>query len=211
MEPAGTREATLAAAADLLAREGPDALTVRRIAAEAGSSTIAVYHYFGGKDGVVDTLYRDGFERLQLAMSSAPVTDDPVADLRQICRIYREQAFARPSSYAVMFTRPVRGYTPSEESMKTARGTYERFFAAVSRCVDGGALDGDAREIAHCLYGTMHGMVMLELTGNAPTRRLADARAAAAVDRLLVGFAPAAGSPRRPMVGGSVQRPVPRG
>jgi len=190
-EPAGTRAATLQAAADLLAREGPDALTVRRIATEAGSSTIAVYHYFGGKDGVVDALYRDGFQRLQLAMSSVPGTDEPLSDLREICRIYREQALARPASYAVMFTRPVRGYRPSEASMKTARGTYERFFAVVKRCVDAGALDGDPREIAHVLYGVMHGMVMLELTGNAPTRRRAEERAHAAVDRLLAGFTPA--------------------
>lgn len=189
-EPTGTREATLQAAAELLARDGPDALTVRRIATEAGSSTIAVYHYFGGKDGVVDTLYRDGFESLQLAMSSVPVTDQPVSDLREICRIYRDQALARPASYAVMFTRPVRGYTPSEQSMRTARGTYERFFAAVERCVEAGALDGDPREIAHLLYGAMHGMVMLELTGNAPTRRLAELRAEAIVERLLAGFAP---------------------
>jgi len=190
-KPAGTREATLQAAAELLAREGPDALTVRRIATEAGSSTIAVYHYFGGKDGVVDTLYRDGFESLQLAMRSVPVTDRPVTDLRELCRVYRDQALARPASYAVMFTRPVRGYTPSEQSMRTARGTYERFFAAVDRCVEAGALDGDPREIAHVLYGAMHGMVMLELTGNAPTRRLAEQRAQAVVDRLLAGFAPA--------------------
>lgn len=189
--PAGdTREATLQAAAGLLAREGPDALTVRRIAAAAGSSTIAVYHYFGGKDGVIDTLYREGFERLQSTMSAVPVTDDPVADLRLICRNYREQALARPAFYAVMFTRPVRGYRPSEQSVATARGTYERFFAAVSRCVDAGALVGDAREVAHLLYAMLHGMVMLELTGNAPTRGRAEERARAAVDRLLAGFAP---------------------
>jgi hypothetical protein len=127
------------------------------------------------------------------------VTANPVEDLRQICRSYREQALARPASYAVMFTRPVRGYTPSEQSMRTARGTYERFFAAVTRCVDSGALDGDPREIAHVLYGAMHGMVMLELTGNTPTRRLAEERAQAAVDRLLAGFARERAVRSRPM------------
>jgi AcrR family transcriptional regulator len=192
----GSREATLAAAADVLAREGADALTVRRIAAEAGSSTIAVYHYFGGKDGVVDTLYRDGFERLASAMSAVPVTDDPVGDLRLICRAYRERALASPASYAVMFTRPVRGYTPSEQSVKIARGVYVRLVTAVARCVDRGAFDGDPREIAHLLYGVLHGMLMLELTGNAPNRRRSEERAYAGVDRLLASFAPRQGRAR---------------
>ena len=45
-------------------REGPGALTVRRIAAAAGMSTMNVYSRFGGKDGVLDELFVDGFRRL---------------------------------------------------------------------------------------------------------------------------------------------------
>ena len=62
--PTTTREALLAAAHDLLATEGPAALTVRRIAAAAGMSTMNVYSRFGGKDGVLDELFIDGFRRL---------------------------------------------------------------------------------------------------------------------------------------------------
>src|ERR1700750_1948078 len=74
-----TREALLAAAHDLLANEGPAALSVRRIAAAAGMSTMNLYSRFGGKDGVLDELFIDGFRRMSEEMGDAPVSDDPIA------------------------------------------------------------------------------------------------------------------------------------
>ena len=59
-----TSDALLAAAHHLLSTVGAEALTVRRIANEAGMSTMNVYSRFGGKDGVIDELYADGYRRL---------------------------------------------------------------------------------------------------------------------------------------------------
>ena len=67
-----TSAALLAAAHRLLAEDGPEALTVRRIAGEAGMSTMNVYSRFGGKDGVIDELYADGYRRLVAAIDADP-------------------------------------------------------------------------------------------------------------------------------------------
>ena len=80
----GVGRALLAAAHRLLAEDGPSALTVRRLAAAAGVSTMNVYSRFGGKDGVVEELFVDGFRRLSAQMAHAPVTDDPFADLSAV-------------------------------------------------------------------------------------------------------------------------------
>src|SRR5215467_4809505 len=84
----------LEAASELLSKEGANALSVRRIAAAAGCSTMGLYSRFGGKDGVVDELYAEGFERLVEAMRQNPLTDDPLADLRRGANCYRETALA---------------------------------------------------------------------------------------------------------------------
>src|SRR5918997_4582806 len=70
--------ALLDTASQLLADEGPQALTMRRVAASAGCSTTVLYGAFGSKDGLADALYREGFERLarRLAEAEAAV-DDP--------------------------------------------------------------------------------------------------------------------------------------
>src|SRR4249919_2191468 len=84
----------LEAASELLSKEGASALSVRRIAAAAGCSTMGLYSRFGGKDGVVDELYAEGFERLTEAMRANPVTDAPLGDLRRGAVCYPETALA---------------------------------------------------------------------------------------------------------------------
>src|SRR4051812_15785478 len=63
-----TSTAILEAAGTLLAKEGAEALTVRRIAAAAGCSTMGLYSRFGGKDGVVEHLFIEGFQQLDAAI-----------------------------------------------------------------------------------------------------------------------------------------------
>ena len=64
----------------LLESDGPGALSVRRIAAEAGISTMNVYSRFGGKGGVVDELYCEGFGRLHTYAAKHSNCDDPIAN-----------------------------------------------------------------------------------------------------------------------------------
>ena len=84
--------ALLKAADTLLASEGASALTVRRIATEAGMSTMNVYSRFGGKDGVVEHLFLQGFALLAEAMNEVPETDDPMLDLSICGAAYRRFA-----------------------------------------------------------------------------------------------------------------------
>ena len=93
----GTSEALLTAAHRLLAEDGPEALTVRRIAGEAGMSTMNVYSRFGGKDGVIDELYADGYRRLVTEIDSVPETDDVPADLMRVADTSRAVAKANPT------------------------------------------------------------------------------------------------------------------
>jgi AcrR family transcriptional regulator len=160
--------AILEAASRLLMDEGAGALTVRRIAAEAGCSTMGLYSRFGGKDGVVDRLYVQGFEYLCDAMSDLPKTDDPLADLRLCARIYRATALDHAAHYMIMFGRAVPGFRPSDESHDVAHDAFERLVRRVQRCIDAGVFAGDAKKIAEILWGSMHGLVMLELVGVNP-------------------------------------------
>jgi AcrR family transcriptional regulator len=179
VENGGLREQTLDAAARLLAASGPDALTVRRIATEAGCSTRAIYHYFDGKDGVVDALYREGFARLNAALAAVPQTIDSLADLRGFSLAYRAVALRHPAYYEVMFRRPVRGYRPSPEGKALAASTYQLFIRAVQRCLADGTVDPgglDAAEYAHVLWATAHGIIMLQLDELLPGGDLSERR-----------------------------------
>src|SRR5437764_4862024 len=102
--------AILGAASRILSEEGAGALTVRRIATEAGCSTMGLYSRFGGKDGVLEQLFRDGFERLQAATEALPATGDAAGDLRARARAYRRTALDHAAHYLVMFAGVVPGF-----------------------------------------------------------------------------------------------------
>lgn len=163
----GTRDRTLDAAAQLLRDEGPASLTVRRIAAAAGLSTMAIYHHFGGKDGLVEALYVDGFRALEEALSAVPRTDDPVADVEALALAYREVAMRRPGYYEVMFGRPFPGFEPSPEARGRAMRPWRAFTESLERCEAAGLLTVPASEAALLLWASGHGLLMLQLAGNA--------------------------------------------
>jgi AcrR family transcriptional regulator len=178
----------LEAASELLSKEGASALSVRRIATAAGCSTMGLSSRFGGKDGVVDELYAEGFERLIAAMKANPVTDDPLADLRRGATCYRDTALANATHYMVMFGGAVPGFVPSDASHEIAHDAFGGLVAKVARCTDAGILAGRPDELAEVLWGSIHGLVMLELVGINPLLSDPAARFSRALDTLFDGF-----------------------
>jgi AcrR family transcriptional regulator len=171
------RSAVVDAAARLLAAEGPSGLAIRRVAAEAGCSTMVVYHYFQGKQGLLDAVHAEGFARLTAAQRLAETgtetgtgtgTEGAEAEPLRVCRSHRAAALANPAYYRVMFAQPVPGGRPSADSRRYARRAEEQLVEAVRRWSGGLPLAVDLPSAAHVLWATGHGLVMLELAGHAP-------------------------------------------
>jgi AcrR family transcriptional regulator len=159
------RRLVLDAASRLLEAEGPDALTMRRIAAAAGCSTSVLYTMFGGKSGVAEGLWREGFERLRQALEQAE-GDDPLARLAAMGRAYRTNALANRAYYAVMFQRPIPGFQPSAEAYEESLRPLRLLVDAVADCIRAGVFrDADPAHVAGVLWAAAHGAVSLELAG----------------------------------------------
>lgn len=162
-----TSEALLAAAHHLLVTSGPEALTVRRIATEAGMSTMNVYSRFGGKDGVIDELFISGYEQLLGAIDEIPTTNDTIGDLIKVANVYRTFARENPTYYGIMFRSTVAGYTASANAIEIAGRALFLMVARVDTAQQRGEITPtrDSREVAAWLWATCHGMISLELDG----------------------------------------------
>jgi AcrR family transcriptional regulator len=148
----------------LLTTEGPDALSLRRLAAAAGTSTSAVYALFGGKPGILRGLFVEAFTRFAAHLDLVTPSDDPLADLLALGHAYRASALADPHLYAVMFGSPVPGFEPAPEDYEHAEATFAPLLDAVRRAVAAGQLrDADPMRIAIALWANVHGLVSLEL------------------------------------------------
>ena len=186
------RTAILRAAIAILQREGAGALTVRNVAAEAGCSTTGVYTYFGGKDGLVDAIFVDGFEHFDAALAAAADGADPLDELFATGEAYRAWALANPTQYQVMFTRAVPDFVATDAAQTRASQSFGAHVERIARAIDSGDLaEHDAVEVAMHVWATVHGYVMLELMQMQPPMAPAPSPAyTAGLERVIDGLRP---------------------
>lgn len=169
------RRELLDAAGRLLAQEGPQALSTRRLAEEVGTSTKAVYNLFGDKAGLLRAMFMEGFARLAGEFARVPADGDPEADLMALGHAYRASALDNPHLYELMFGRPIAGFQPDEAALAEIQGTFDTLVRAVARCVDEGRFaPSDPHDIAVHLNALVHGLAGLELLGSLGPRPQAD-------------------------------------
>jgi AcrR family transcriptional regulator len=166
----GAHRRLLEAAAQVLATDGPQGLSLRRVAALAGGSTQMVYTLFGGKPGLADALYAEGFVRLAAAVTQALEGAPPPGDPERLVAIgrgYRRFAVTEPAFFAVMFGRAIPGFTAHRETRAVGRdSTFGLVVRAAQECLDAGTLvGGPAEELAQRCWATGHGLASLEVAG----------------------------------------------
>ena len=158
----------LEGAARLLTEEGPAALTLRRVATEANTSTMAVYTHFGSMPALADAVVTEGFARLAALLAEVPRTDDAIADLAGLGRAYLINARQNPHLYAVMFGTASLGKYSPRTADERGRGqyTFDEVVETAGRAVAQGRLrPAEPLAVATQLWAAIHGYVMLDVGG----------------------------------------------
>lgn len=149
-------------AARVIAEDGLAGLSLRRLAREVGTSTMAIYTHFGSMDAVRRGVRREGFARLAAHLDGVAETADPVADLAVLGTAYYLNATANPNLYRTMFMeQPVDG-----DDAEVGLDTFARLVAGVDRCIRAGRFAADDPvAVATELWAMIHGIVTLQLSG----------------------------------------------
>jgi AcrR family transcriptional regulator len=164
MSSTNPRDEILLAALDILRAEGHVALTVRKVAARAGCSTIGVYTWFGGKDGLVDAILIDGFTDFAAVLRSGRAARGPLGRLVGQARSYRTWALAHPTHYQVMFLQAVPGHEPAAEAALVGFEAYNVLLDEVKAALGRGEIvNADAEAVAMTMWGMVHGLVSIEI------------------------------------------------
>jgi AcrR family transcriptional regulator len=162
------QRALLEAAARIIATHGPEAVSVRALAAEVGTSTMAVYTWYGSKANLMRAVFHEAFRRFGERLVGESRDGDPLVVLIRLGRAYREHALANPNLYVVMFGQNPALFEPSAADLVLAASTFEILVDAVSRCVDAGVLSCEPRSGAWQIWASVHGAMSLELLQNEP-------------------------------------------
>jgi AcrR family transcriptional regulator len=159
------RATVLDTAGEILTREGPAGLTMRRLASALGCTTTVLYTMFASKQGLIDAMYREGFDRLTARVRTIPADAPPDERLRQSALAYRENALASPQLYQLTFGAAAPGHTPGPEATGAAEAALNALIEIVEACVDAGIFrPEEPRFIAQVLTAAAHGAVSLELS-----------------------------------------------
>lgn len=103
------RRALIESADAILERDGPNALSLRAVAREAGVSPAAPYHHFKDKDELLSAIAREGFARLSAALVEAGGGEcggddcNPETKMSDLGVAYVKFAQSHPALYRVMY------------------------------------------------------------------------------------------------------------
>lgn len=160
-----TAEALLAAAERVAETDGPAALSVRRVADEAGTTTRAVYSLYGSKDGLLVALATRGFRLLAADLEALPTTPEPVEDLVAAgAVVFRRFVVNHPVLFRISFQREA--VTPElvAQSESARRAALQHLTARAER------LPSTHGEVALYFHALCEGLAAVELRTAIPAR-----------------------------------------
>src|SRR3569833_3398579 len=187
------RERRCGAAERLFAEQGPDAVTMRQLAAELGVSPMTPYRYFKDKEDILAAVRAAAFDRFAEALEKAFETwSDPIARTNAVGEAYIRFAFGEPAAYRLMFdmSQPDEGNYP--DLLCAAVCARRTMTAHVRPLVEQGILEGDPMLIGHVFWTALHGAIVLELAGKLTEECDFDTIAREAFRAMIVGFTPRA-------------------
>jgi AcrR family transcriptional regulator len=104
--------ALIAAARELLAQDGTEALSLRAVARRVGVSAMAPYRHFPDKEALLAAVAADGFRDFAAALKAADLSVPPDQALLEQGVAYVRFACAQPALFRLMFGPPRQGAHP---------------------------------------------------------------------------------------------------
>jgi AcrR family transcriptional regulator len=168
MKDPAVRSLLLDRAAQMLRTRQP--VTLRTLVTGTGVSTMAVYTYFGGMDGLWKALRQEGFTRLAAKLATVSISEDPVRDLAALGAAYLSNALENPDFYRLMFDA---GF--EVEDAGAAGEGLQLLARGIERAKEAGRFpaDVDSLELATQTWAIGHGLASLVATGPLPRQALA--------------------------------------
>jgi AcrR family transcriptional regulator len=148
----------LEAAAELLRTGGLDGVSTRSVAAAAGVQPPTIYRQFGDKEGLLDAVVRYVLAKYLQDKRRAPLTDDPVQDLRESWDLHVDFGLTHPDCYLLAYVQPRPGRMPS-----LARETFDLLQELIARIADQGALRMSVNRATALMHAAALGHVVSQI------------------------------------------------
>jgi len=163
------RDRLCEAAERLFAEQGPNAVTMRQLAAELGVSPMTPYRYFEDKDDILAAVRANGFNRFAEALETARGgASGARARGTAVGEAYVAFALEHPHSYKLMFDFNQPNVEKYPELVEAGMRAQKTMTGYIEDALAEGLMSGDPVEIGLMNWAAIHGAVILELSGMLP-------------------------------------------
>ncbi len=150
----------VSAAWDLAREEGVAGISLHGLARKVGMRQPSLYSYFDSKHALYDAMFADGNRRLLAVLDALDLPDDAREAGKVHTRAFVQFSLDHPEVHALLFTRPIPGFEPSEESYGVAQQVLD---GAVALMHAAGVTDqGDV----DCMVAMIAGLLSAQLTND---------------------------------------------
>ena len=167
MKVAPTAQRIADAARTILRQDGPEAVTMRRVAQAAGITAMALYRHYPDRAGLLNAIANAGFDELTTRLSQVAKSKSIEKRLLAILDVYLDFSFEQPRLFEIMFLTRRPGARQFPADFKSELSPTANFAAAV---ITDGMKSGyfrkdDPWEITFETGALLQGMVMLYIGG----------------------------------------------
>ena len=153
---------------EILAKEGVDGLSLRKVAQKAGVSHSAPYSHFPDKQSLIAAISTEGFNQLYRELQSvvARFKEDPKRQLLDGAQAYVQFAMNNADTFKIMFSGVLEKEKEYPSFVDASRKTFELVVRIVQSCQELGILRITSPEMmAVAVWGQVHGIISLALEG----------------------------------------------
>ena len=160
--------ALIQAGVEILAKEGIEGLSLRKVAKRVGVSYAAPYAHFKDRQALIAAISTEGFKQLYSALDAAVSAHagDPKQQLVEGAWAYVQFAMDNTDIFKIMFSGVLEKEKDYPSFVEASRKTFDKVVEVVQACQNAGALRPAPPELmAVSVWGQVHGVISLALEG----------------------------------------------
>jgi AcrR family transcriptional regulator len=150
----------------IISKEGAHALSLRKVARQAGVSHAAPYAHFADKQALIAAISTEGYKKLyeHIARVAEQYRSDPLRRFVEACWAYVQFALDEPDHFKITLSNLVEKEQDYPAFVEIARQTFNLVVEIVAECQQAGVLrNGPSDLTSVSVWALIHGLVSLIL------------------------------------------------
>lgn len=162
-----TAERIARVALSVLEKEGPEAVSMRRLAQAVGITPMAIYHHFPNREALLNTITDREFAKLLSHIRAHPLNGTLENRIAAVMEGYVDYAFKQPRVFDYVFSRVRDDARKFPQDFRARRSpTLNPIADMLAAEMEKGLLkNDDVWEVAFALWAHVHGYIMLYRAG----------------------------------------------